>query len=178
MKLHHSEHETFTQSWFNVGPASQTVGKHWTNIGWTSRLCWARWHVCRDNDISLKDLLIKYGVMLQLPPFSPTAEIGLLSLCVLQLSTFMHCRVGIHVVVISPHLKLELHYYSLPYHHIISYQPKLAFKRQLLYCNFGPRVGFYSNINKKRNNFMRYFYDRQLLMQWVEYNAIILMHLK
>ena len=29
----HSEEETLTHCWFNVGPASQTVGQHWTNNG-------------------------------------------------------------------------------------------------------------------------------------------------
>ena len=26
--------------WFDAGPASQTVGQHWTSIGSTSRACW------------------------------------------------------------------------------------------------------------------------------------------
>ena len=33
-------HETFPRCWFNVGPPSTTSGQHWTNIGWTSRVCW------------------------------------------------------------------------------------------------------------------------------------------
>ena len=40
-----SKHEMFTQCWFNVGPASQTVGQHWANIRWTSLVRWARLHV-------------------------------------------------------------------------------------------------------------------------------------
>ena len=35
-----SKHETFTQCWLNVGPASKTVDQHWASIGWTSRVCW------------------------------------------------------------------------------------------------------------------------------------------
>ena len=37
----YSKHETFTLCWYNVGPASQTVGKHCNNIGWTFRVCGA-----------------------------------------------------------------------------------------------------------------------------------------
>ena len=30
------KHKTFTKCWFNAGPTSQTLGRHWTDIGWTS----------------------------------------------------------------------------------------------------------------------------------------------
>ena len=36
---HLSKHETFTECRFNVGPASKTVGQHWNEVGWTSRVC-------------------------------------------------------------------------------------------------------------------------------------------
>ena len=35
------KHDTFTQGWFYVGPASQTVNQHWTNNRSTSRICWS-----------------------------------------------------------------------------------------------------------------------------------------
>ena len=31
--LYLCKHKTLTQSWVNVGPASQTVSQHWTNLG-------------------------------------------------------------------------------------------------------------------------------------------------
>ena len=34
--------QTFTQCWFNVGPASTTLFQHWTSLGWMS-------HICRDS---------------------------------------------------------------------------------------------------------------------------------
>ena len=34
-----SKHDTFTQCWINVGPSSTTLGQHWFNIGWMSRVC-------------------------------------------------------------------------------------------------------------------------------------------
>ena len=46
LKIHHelsrgtsSKPETLNQCWFNVGPASKTVGQHQTNIGSTSNAC-------------------------------------------------------------------------------------------------------------------------------------------
>ena len=36
-----SKHETSSQCWFNVGPASQTVDQHKTKIGSMSHLCWS-----------------------------------------------------------------------------------------------------------------------------------------
>ena len=35
----YSKHETFTQCWYNVGSASQTLGQHCTKIGWMVRAC-------------------------------------------------------------------------------------------------------------------------------------------
>ena len=35
------KHETMTQCWFDVGPSSTTLAQHQTNIGSTSRACWA-----------------------------------------------------------------------------------------------------------------------------------------
>ena len=32
--------ETFNKGWFNVGPASQTLAQHWTNLCWTPGVCW------------------------------------------------------------------------------------------------------------------------------------------
>ena len=42
-----SKHETFTQCWFNVGPPSATLDQLWTNIRWTSRVCWVIITCCR-----------------------------------------------------------------------------------------------------------------------------------
>ena len=36
------KHETSTQCWTNVGPASWTVAQHWTNIGSMFPVCWER----------------------------------------------------------------------------------------------------------------------------------------
>ena len=33
-------HGATAQGWFNAGPASQTLGQHWTNIGWRRRVYW------------------------------------------------------------------------------------------------------------------------------------------
>ena len=38
-RCHHNKHETLTQCWFNVGPASQTAVQQWSNIGSMSRVC-------------------------------------------------------------------------------------------------------------------------------------------
>ena len=35
----HHKHETLTQCWVDVGPASETTGQHQPNIGPTSRVC-------------------------------------------------------------------------------------------------------------------------------------------
>ena len=35
-----SKHRTFSQCWYTVGLSSTTLGQHYTNIGWTSRVCW------------------------------------------------------------------------------------------------------------------------------------------
>ena len=40
VRSHSSKHDTLTQCWTNVGPASQTVAKHWSNIGTMSRVFW------------------------------------------------------------------------------------------------------------------------------------------
>ena len=36
----HIKRGAFTQSWFNVGPASSTLDQHWISIGWMRRVCW------------------------------------------------------------------------------------------------------------------------------------------
>ena len=38
-RISFTENKTLIQRWFNVGPASQTMGQHSTNIGSTSRIC-------------------------------------------------------------------------------------------------------------------------------------------
>ena len=40
VKLPPSKHDTLKQCWFNVGPASQTVGQHLTNIVSMRRVFW------------------------------------------------------------------------------------------------------------------------------------------
>ena len=35
-----SKHRKFTQCWFDVGPASETLGQQQTSIGYASCLCW------------------------------------------------------------------------------------------------------------------------------------------
>ena len=35
-----SKHGTLPMCWFNVGPASQTVGQHWTDTWSMFRVCW------------------------------------------------------------------------------------------------------------------------------------------
>ena len=40
MCKHPSRHDTFKQCWFNVDPALQTVGQHYTNIVPMCRVCW------------------------------------------------------------------------------------------------------------------------------------------
>ena len=51
-----SQHETFTQCWYNVGPSSETLAQHCTNIGWTSRVCWAaRYFTHRIHPLNTKD---------------------------------------------------------------------------------------------------------------------------
>ena len=35
-----SKHETLTQCCFHVDPASAMLEQHWTNFGWTFRVCW------------------------------------------------------------------------------------------------------------------------------------------
>ena len=35
-----SRHDTSTQCWANVGPASSTLSQHQPSIGWTCRVCW------------------------------------------------------------------------------------------------------------------------------------------
>ena len=34
------KYETLTLGLFNVGPSCATLVQHWTNLGWTSRVCW------------------------------------------------------------------------------------------------------------------------------------------
>ena len=46
-----SEHETLAGCWFNVGPVSQTVDQHSTNIDWANVSCLLGWHL-----LSLKHL--------------------------------------------------------------------------------------------------------------------------
>ena len=38
--MHHSKHKTFIQCWFDVGPASTTLGQLHTSIGAVSCACW------------------------------------------------------------------------------------------------------------------------------------------
>ena len=38
-----SKHEALNQCWFNVGPASQTVGQQWPSIGSIYCVCWECW---------------------------------------------------------------------------------------------------------------------------------------
>ena len=38
-----SKHKALNQYWFDTRPASQMMGKNWTSIGWTSRVCWDCW---------------------------------------------------------------------------------------------------------------------------------------
>ena len=41
LRWHPSKYEMFTQYWFIVGTPYATPAQHWTNIEWTSRVCWA-----------------------------------------------------------------------------------------------------------------------------------------
>ena len=45
VRSHSSKHDTLTQCWTNVGPASQTVAQHWPIIGSMSRVFWDMSHV-------------------------------------------------------------------------------------------------------------------------------------